>query len=861
MNSDRPSFATIAIRLLAGGVALSLAGFAISVRADEPAVKAPKLPKVVSLSAQPAALVLDDSRDVRSLLVTGQTVAGYGVDLSKIARLQPASGIVRVADDGSIVPVKAGKTTLLVSAQGKTTTVPVTVKSVASPPVSFVREIMPILSKSGCNAGTCHGSAKGKNGFKLSLRGYDPEYDYHALVSDVEGRRFNRTDPSQSLMLLKPTMAVPHKGFMAILPNSRAYWLLSRWLTEGAVYDGKTVKRASRLELLPAVPNVTLPGMTQKTLVLAHYPDGTTRDVSRDAVFTSSMPEVATTTPAGIIAAARRGEAALLVRYEGNYATNGITVLGDRTGYRWSNPPEYSYVDKWIDRKLQKIKALPSGLCDDATFLRRVSIDLTGLPPTPEQTRAFLADKTPTQQKRARLTDGLLNSPDYVERWTNKWADLLSANSRFLGERGVLKFRNWIRNAVTTNMPYDQFVRALVTASGDAYENPAVNYLRVAREPGPATENVTQLFLGVRFSCNKCHDHPFERWTQKQYYQMGAYFAQVGYKGSTEPGDEVVYNTATGENIYPRTQMAIAPSVPVGHAKLASNEPDRRQVLAAWLTSVDNPFFSRAMVNRLWSYFLGRGIIDPVDDIRGSNPACNPELLEALNSDFVSHGFDLKHMMRVIVTSRTYQQSIATNRWNADDKTNFSHAFPRRLEAEQLLDAINLATGTISRFGQLPMGARAKQVPDAAVNVEDAELLDMPEDKLTPEQKTRLASVRSASQAATFLNLFGKPARETPCECERSSSVSLGQALSLINGPTISDAVAAPNGRLTQLLKTNPSDEKLVEDVFLSTLCRMPTAKERQAALANFKASANRAEGAQDLMWALINSPAFLFNR
>jgi hypothetical protein len=814
---------------LMAGVLACITG-ALAARADEPAPKKPPLPKIISLSVQPAALTLNDSRDARCLIVTGRSRAGYLVDLSPVASLKPGSGLIRVDAQGFITPVKAGKTTLLVSAAGQRLSVPVTVKSMASPPVSFVREVMPIMSKAGCNAGTCHGSAKGKDGFKLSLRGYDPDFDYHALVDDVSARRFNRSDPAQSLMLLKPTGAVPHKGGVVFTPGSAYYNLLKRWIAEGVRSDTAKVKRVSRLEVLPTVPNVTLPGMTQKMVVIAHYPDGSTRDVTREAVFTSSLPEVATVVADGTVTAVRRGEAAFLVRYEGAYGANNITVLGDRRGYQWAGVPEFNYIDRLVDKKLRKIEAQASGLCDDATFIRRVSIDLTGLPPTSEKVRAFLADATPMQAKRQKQVDTLLNSPEFIDRWTNKWADLLDSNSKYLGDQGVRKFRNWLHSAVAENIPYDKFVRAMMTASGDAFQNAPANYMRVIRDTATATENVTQLFLGVRFSCAKCHDHPFERWTQNQYYQLGAFFAQVGYKQGMAGGDEVVFNKGDGEVMHPKTGLAVAPSVPVG--RLATAElSDRRQGFTTWLTSAENPFFSRAMVNRLWSYFLGRGIVDPVDDIRASNPPCNPELLEALNKDFVGSGFDLKHMMRVIALSRVYQASLSSNRWNVDDKTNFSHFIPRRLEAEQLLDALNMATGTSADFIGMVAGTRAGQLPDANMAGGDG-----------------------------FLDLFGKPARQTPCECERSSTVSLGQALNLINGLPNS-YIHSPTGRVAQLVKTNPTDEKLIEEVFLSTLARMPSARERKNSLEYIKTAASRTEGAQDLMWALVNSPAFLFNR
>ncbi|MCX6381979.1 MAG: DUF1549 and DUF1553 domain-containing protein [Armatimonadetes bacterium] len=791
------------------------------------------LPKVLSIVVEPTTLTFYDGRDTRSVLVTGQTANGYSLDLSPVAKFQvQGNSIVKVDEEGKITPLKAGKTLVTVTAGGKTTTLSVNVKSAVQPPMSFVREVMPVMSKVGCNAGTCHGSAKGKNGFKLSLRGYDPAFDYHALVDDVLGRRCNRVDPAQSLMLLKSTAKISHKGGAVLFPGTANYAVLEGWIREGVKDDSATAAKITRLEVLPKTPNLTLPGMTQKTLVIAHYTDGTTRDVSRLAVSTSSMPEVATTSPLGTLTAVRRGEAALLVRYEGNYASTALTVIGDRTGYQWTQLPLFNYVDKHVDTKLQKIKTIPSPLCDDSTFLRRVSIDLVGLPPTPEVVRAFVADKSPVQIKRAKLVDNLLASAEYNERWTNKWSDLLSANSKFLGERGVRKFRNWIQTSIASNKPYNQFVRELVLASGDSYENAPANFYRVNNDTSKATENVTQLFLGIRFSCNKCHDHPFERWTQNQYYQFGAFFARVAHKSSQMAGSEVVFAADSGEVTHPKTNAVVPPKVPIGRSPKLASFGDRRTGFAEWLTATENPYFSRAIVNRLWSYFFGKGIIDPVDDIRGGNPPSNPELLEALNADFVKSGYDMRHIMRVMALSRTYQSSLGTNKWNVDDIINFSHAMPRRLEAEQLLDAIHEATATVPKFEGLPIGTKAKQLPDAAIAGGDL-----------------------------FLSLFGRPARESPCECERVSNVSLGQALNLINGPTISDAIANPAGRLARFMQINPSDEQVIEEIFLSTLCRYPTAKERKDTLNYIKQSPSRMEGAQDLSWALINSPAFLFNR
>jgi hypothetical protein len=831
---------------------LSVLGFTTLSAAAAPA----KTHKILELRVAPASLTLLDGRDARKVVVSGRTADGFWRDLTDSAVFKPAAPIVARDREGFFTPRRIGKTVLTITAAGRTVTTPVTVKSTAIPPVSFVREVMPVLARTGCNAGTCHGAAKGKNGFKLSLRGYDPEYDYHALVDDISGRRFNRAQVAESLMLLKPTQGAAHQGGLVFDEGSPYYKLLYRWIAEGVKSDAATAKRANRIEVLPDAPKLSLPGETQNLVVIAHYPDGSTRDVTREAVFTSTMPETATITPEGKVTGVRRGEVSILVRYEGNYAADGVTVIGDRTGYKWAAQPELNYIDRLVDAKLQRIKAVPSPLCTDAEFIRRAHLDIIGIPPAADDVRAFLADKAPSNVKRARLIDELLDSPDYIENWTNKWSDLLSVNRKFLGEKGTWKFRNWIRDQIAENRPYDAFVRDIITASGSSYEHPAAAYWRVAREPNVAAENVTQLFLGIRFSCNKCHDHPFERWTQSQYYEFAANFARIGYKGGGAEGDESVYEKPSGEVTHLRTGKVMTAGYPYGFAGEHKETGTRREALAQWLTSASNPLFAKSFANRLWSYFLGKGIIDPVDDIRSSNPAVNRELLDALTADFLKHGFDTKHLIRTICNSRTYQASIRANDWNRDDKTNFSHALPRRLTAEQLVDALSRATGSVQRYPGVPIGFRAVQLPDSTV------------------------------AAGGFLDLFGRPPRESPCECERSSTVSLGQTLNLVNGPTIANAIADPNGRIVQLMKRNPAPTTIVEEVFLSTLCRLPTERELAKTLPLFQPTvesvrayvndaaarkerptdqqaviALRTQAAQDLLWALINSPAFLFNR
>ena len=800
-------------------------------------------PAVKALRLEPSSLALKDARDERRVLVLGKADGDKWIDLTSEAKLRTEAAFIKIDPVGYIRGTEKGTAEVVVSAGGLEVKLPVTIEDAVAHPIRFVRDVEPVISKAGCNAGTCHGSAKGKNGFKLSLRGYDPEFDYQALINDLSGRRFNRVNVDDSLMLLKPTAEVPHEGRQALKPGSREYQILRQWIAEGSNYEDPKVGRANKIEILPSEVEMDLPERTQQLLVIAQYPDGATRDVTREAVFESNNKDVAEIKD-GSVKAMRRGEAAILVRYEGLYAARQVSVMGDRSGFQWTDVPEHNFVDKHVNAKLRKMKILPSELCSDADFVRRVYLDLTGRPPSADQVRAFLDDKVASKEKREKLIDDLLGSADYVNYWANKWADLLQCNSENLGQKGVWLFRQWIQSCVAQNMPYDQFVRALLTAEGSAYQNPAVNYFRVLREPGKITEDVSQTFLGVRFNCNKCHDHPFEKWTQNQYYQFGAYFSQVSIKrgfvgkdvirnntGDSTPvtGEEIVYRNYNGGEVkHPKTEMDVAPKVPFGQAVQPAGDVDRREPFVEWLTSTENPLFAKSMANRVWSYFFGKGIIDPVDDIRASNPPSNPELLDALTDTFLKSKFDVKQLMRTICRSRTYQLSFVANKWNEDDKMNFSHAWPRRLSAEQMYDAVMAATGVRPNFNGMPQGMRAVEMPDGKVSGDD------------------------------FLALFGRPKRLSACECERTSNITLSHALNMINGVTVSDAINKTDNKIAKLVESQKDDGKLVEEIYLSCLNRLPSEKEIAAVDLS---KGPRLEIAQDLTWALINSPAFLFNR
>ncbi|MBM3736788.1 MAG: DUF1549 domain-containing protein [Acidobacteria bacterium] len=697
-------------------------------------------------------------------------------------------------------------------------------------PLSFVKDVMPVLNKTGCTSGPCHGGAKGKNGFKLSLRGYDPEFDYRAIVHDMAGRRWNRTDPKNSLVLLKPVMTIPHGGGLRFDEKSSYYRIIQQWIAEGAQFGDPVSATVSRLEVSPAEFFTEKPGSSQKLKVTAHYADGSSRDVTGDALYTSNNPTAAEVNDEGIVKTIRQGEAAMLVRYEGKLSVINVTAVPEAK-FAWKAVPEWNYVDKHVNAKLQRLKLQPSELASDSEFLRRVSFDLIGLPPSPEEVKAFVADRTETRAKRSAAINRLLARSEFVNHWTVKWSDLLQVNRNKLGDKGVWAFRDWIRESLAENRPYDRMVRELLTAKGSTYKNPPANFFRFTREPKVAMETTTQLFLGVRMVCAQCHDHPFEQWTQNQYYNLSAFFGSLAVKNGDDADEEVVYDKREEFEIHHPKDNRVMPAkflFPVGG--MGVREAEMRESLAGWITAKENPLFSKSMANRMWSYLMGRGIIDPVDDIRASNPASNPALLEALTKDFLDRGYDLKHLIRTIVESRTYQLSYKPNASNAGDEANFSHALPRRLSAEQLFDGIHIAAGVKPKFQLVPKDSLAQDLPDPSVG------------------------------KGGFLDVFGRPERQTSCECERRSDVSLVQALNLLNGATIAEAIADPEGRIAKLALAGVSDRKLVEEIYLGALSRMPEGNELDLAL-TYVGKGPRAERAQDLMWALLNSNAFLFNR
>ncbi len=793
------------------------AAWIAQVARQETAVSGDALPpsdQVAGIEVLPAEVTLEGPYAYTQLLVTARLNNGDTIDVTRDCTLDLPKFLQHEAG-GLIRPVANGKGTIRVALHGAATSLEVVSQGLEGQgAVDFVQDVNPILSRLGCNQGTCHGAAKGKNGFKLSLRGYDPVFDLRALSDDLMGRRLNSASPDDSLMLLKPLGLVPHEGGQLMQAGDPYHAILRRWIADGAQLN-LDAPQVDRLEMLPENPVVQRIGSRQQMRIVAHYSDGRRRDVTREAFVESGNGDVATADRRGLMTSVRRGEAPILARFEGAYAATTLTVMGDRDGFQWQEPEKWGPIDQLVAAKWQRMKLQPSPLCNDSEFIRRVALDLTGMPPTADEVRAFLADERPTREKRAALVDQLIGNVAFVDFWTNKWSDLLQVNRKFLGAEGAAKFHDWIRTAVAENRPYDQFAREILTATGSNNTNPAASYFKVLREPEATMENTTHLFLGIRFNCNKCHDHPFERWTQDQYYETAAFFSRVGLKadpasagkkiGGTavegaKPLYEEVVDQPSGEMKHLGTGETVEPTFPFDCDFPASEEATRRQRLAAWMTSPDNPYFARSYVNRLWGYLTGVGLIEPIDDIRAGNPPTNPALLDYLAAQFIDSGFDTRHVLRMICNSRTYQLSVATHEWNEGDTQNYSHATPRRLPAEVLYDAIYAATGATSQIPGVPVGTRAAALPDAGIGLADG-----------------------------FLANLGRPVRESACECERSEDLQLGPVMALVSGPTVGSAIADEQNDLASLVAKYGDDEALVEELFLRLLSRKPTAAEQAA--------------------------------
>jgi hypothetical protein len=827
------------MRSLLSALALALAALAAPSLAAPPVgdERTALVGSPAAIEAAPASATLNGLRDARQIVVSGKYADGTARDLTHAveAKVEPA-GIVELQEGLYLRPKKNGTATVLITAAGKQVRVPVTVTGMdAAAPVSFRRDVIAAMNVGGCNMGACHGTPSGKNGFKLSLRGFDPAADFLQLTRDQFGRRSGKHNPEESLVLLKGVGRVPHEGGQRFGATSVPGEMLTAWLAEGLKDDAPNQAPPKKVDVTPGARVLKAPAKWQQLGVTVTFADGAARDVTRLSNFSSSDPSIADVNPNGLVQFKRAGEVAVLVRYLEELVSVRLTYLEPREGFVWPNPPETNYVDKHVFAKLKQMTIAPSGACEDFEFVRRAYLDCIGRLPTGDESKAFLADKD--AKKREKLIDALVETSEFADFWALKWADVLRSSRKTIQVKGSYGMQAWLRGHFQKNTPFDQVVQQVIASNGNTYANPPANYYRIAKDPTGLAETTAQLFLGVRMQCAKCHNHPFERWSQDDYYGFSAWFARVKTKpepvigtkpAGNAPAAEVVYTLRAGEVSQPRTGKVMKPRyLGVGDADVKPDE-DRRAVLATWLTSTENPFFAKSVVNRVWFHLMGKGIVDPVDDFRESNPACNDELLDALAADFGKSKFDMKALVKTIMKSRTYQLSAQPNESNADDAKYFSHAVTKLLTAEQLLDAICDFTAVPEKFAGLPAGTRAIQLPDGEVN-------------------------------HPFLKAFGQPARELACECERESDGNLAQALQLINGPTVNEKVRNPNNRLGKLLTAKATDDAILSELYYSALGRAPFADEKKIALEHVNKREEKRKAWEDVVWALVNTREFLF--
>jgi len=780
-----------------------------------------------SLQIQPAEITLHGPRGVQQLIVTANAEAATIHDITNVSEYKSDDAAVAVIENGIVKAKGNGETTIHVTRGGQEAAAKVTVMDFETPsPVSFNNEILASLTKSGCNMGACHGSPSGKGGFRLSLRGYDSTVDLVTLRGEYFNRRTNVLNPDESLMLRKPLMEVAHGGGRRLNHGDPSHSVLRQWIAEGMKIDPEGSASLERIELLPA-PRVLRDGADRQQLIVnGYFSDGTARDITALAAFDSSDESIGLISASGVVSHQGRGEVTVLARYLDKVSTTQLTFLTERPDFQWPNPPEDTKIDQLVFNKLRQLQIQPSELCSDTDFLRRATLDLTGRLPSLEESQKFHADESPS--KRAAVIDRLLLTDDHASFWSLKWSDLLRCNSKRLTKSGVHKFRRWLYDVVKNDVPLTQFAHDLLTATGSTQQNAAAGYWKASRDEIDATETTAQLFLGIRIQCAKCHNHPFEKWTQDDYYGTAAAFTRVGRKETGLPDDEMIFVKAGGEVTQPRTGKQMKVRLLLEGDVDVSADQDRRVVFADWLTNNSNPFFARSLSNRIWGHIVGKGIVDPVDDFRDSNPPSNPELLNYLAEELLKSGFSERHLIRTIMNSRVYQLSSQRNKYNADDEIYFSHATTRMLTAEQLLDSICAVTGQQEDFAGMPGGTKA------------VDLVDPPE-------------------GHKFLQVFGQPQRELPCECERSTDSNLSQALQLINGPTVHNKLRSDAGSVHQWIVGGKTDAEIIDLLYLTALSRPPLPAEQATAQNHIKSNEDRTRSLEDVAWAVINSKEFLF--
>ena len=730
-------------------------------------------------------------------------------------------------DKNVLTPLADGATELKVEYAGKALNVPVKVKdATVERPISFKLDVMPIFMRSGCNQGGCHGAARGKDGFRLSLFGFDADGDHYRLTRELSGRRINLALPRESLLLEKAQGKVPHTGGQKIKDGDEYTQNILRWLDAGAPLDPTTVATPVAVELYPKNGVLDGKGATQQMVVRARYSDGTDRDVTNLALFLSNNDTSAKISPDGLVTAGERGEAFVMARFATFTVGSQVIVLPKGLQFTFPQVEERNYIDALVNAKLKKLRIEPSGPCNDETFLRRVYLDVIGVLPTVEEYQRFMASTAPN--KRELLVDELLGRKEFAELWVQKWAELLQIrSSNQVSYKAMLLYYNWLQDKIARNAPVNEWVQELLGATGGTFKNPATNYYQNETDILKVSENVAQVFMGMRIQCAQCHNHPFDRWTMNDYYGFASFFSQVGRKPADDPREIVVFNSGGGEVTHPIRGMVMKPKFLGGETPDVAGK-DRRVVMAKWLASPDNPYFATNLANMVWGQFFGIGIIDPVDDVRISNPASNPELLTEMGKRFTSYNYDFKKLVRDICTSQTYQRAAEPNPTNEGDTRNFTRSAIRRIKAETFLDCISQVTETKNKFPGLPLGARAVQIADGQVST-------------------------------YFLSTFGRASRESVCSCEVKLEPTLSQSLHLLNGDTTTQRIGSGN-LIGRRLAEKKTPGEILDELYVRCLSRKPTDKEKAALESILANETDKKKALDDAFWALLNSREFMFN-
>ncbi|MBU6294788.1 MAG: DUF1549 domain-containing protein [Planctomycetes bacterium] len=815
-------------------LSLAIAAFLVASQAPAKPVAAAVVPaapaparQVTGLSIFPPDIQLATKRSKQVVVVQASYSDGITEDVTAKCNLRLENAALAKLQGQTIVPVADGTSRVMADFGGKSAAAPMVVSQAAEErQISFKLDVMPIFMRTGCNTGGCHGAARGKDGFRLSLFGFDPDGDHHRLTRELNGRRLNMAVPSASLLLEKGAGKVAHTGGQRFAENDEYWQTIVRWIEADAPADPATVATCVAVDLYPKTGVLNGKGSTQRMTVKAKYSDGTTRDVTHLALFLSSNDASAKIAPDGLVTAGDRGEAFVMARFSTFTVGSPMIVLPKDYQFSFPATPEGNYIDTLVNNKLRNLRIAPSGVCSDEAFLRRVYLDMIGILPNPEEYARFMGNSSPN--KREELVDELLGRKEFAELWVLKWAELLQIrSSNQVSYKAMLLYYNWLQDKIARNVPVNEWVQELLGASGGTFKNPATNYYQNETDILKVTENVAQVFMGMRIQCAQCHNHPFDRWTMDDYYGFMSFFTQIGRKGTDDPRETVVFNSGSGDARHPVGNRVMAPKF-LGGVAPETKGKDRRAVMSEWIASPENPYFATNVSNIVWAHFFGIGIINEVDDVRVSNPPSNAELLAELGKRFTGYKYDFKKLIRDICVSKTYQRATQTNASNEQDTRNFSHAAIRRIKAETFLDCISQVTETRNKFPGLPLGARAVQIADGAVS-------------------------------NYFLTTFGRATRETVCACEVRLEPTLSQSLHLLNGDTTGQRIRSGNLIAKRLTEKKEAPE-IIDEVFIRCLARRPTDAEKQKLMAMVASETDKKKALEDVFWAVLNSREFMFN-